>query len=75
MLARNPIRIIVGGLIALVLVGFGVYRLVNRAGGAVNGIVIDLDRKPSLRAAAPVRVTLGLPLGRGLARPVCARRP
>jgi hypothetical protein len=37
-LARNPIRIIVGGLIALVLVGFGVYRLVNRAGGAVNGI-------------------------------------
>ena len=38
MLARNPIRIIVGGLIALVLVGFGVYRLVNRAGGAVNGI-------------------------------------
>ncbi len=38
MLARNPIRIIVGGLIALVLVGFGVYRLVNRAGGAVKGI-------------------------------------
>jgi hypothetical protein len=37
-LARNPIRIIVGGLIALVLVGFGVYRLVNRAGGAVNGV-------------------------------------
>ena len=38
MLARNPIRIIVGGLIALVLVGFGVYRLVNRAGGAVNSV-------------------------------------
>ena len=38
MLARNPIRIILGGLIALVLVGFGVYRLVNRAGGAANGI-------------------------------------
>jgi hypothetical protein len=37
-LARNPIRIIVGGLIALVLVGFGVYRLVNRAGGAVNSV-------------------------------------
>ena len=38
MLARNPIRIIVGGLIALVLVGFGVYRLVNRAGGAVKNV-------------------------------------
>jgi hypothetical protein len=37
-LARNPIRIIIGGLIALVVVGFGVYRLVNRAGGAVKGI-------------------------------------
>ena len=38
MLARNPIRVIVGGLIALVLVGFGVYRLVNRAGGAVKSV-------------------------------------
>jgi hypothetical protein len=37
-LARNPIRVIVGGLIALVLVGFGVYRLVNRAGGAVKSV-------------------------------------
>jgi hypothetical protein len=37
-LARNPIRIILGGLIALVLVGFGAYRLVNRAGGAAKGI-------------------------------------
>jgi hypothetical protein len=37
-LARNPIRIIIGGLIALVLVGFGVYRLVHRAGGAVKGV-------------------------------------
>jgi hypothetical protein len=37
-LARNPIRIIVGGLIALVVVGFGVYRLVNRAGGAAKNI-------------------------------------
>lgn len=38
MLARNPIRFIVGGLLALVLVGFGVYRLVNRVGGAAKGV-------------------------------------
>ena len=34
----NPIRIIVGVLIAVVLIGFGVYRLVNRVGGAAKGI-------------------------------------
>src|SRR5438876_975516 len=38
MLARNPIRIVIGGLVAVALVGFGVYRLVNRVGGAAKGI-------------------------------------